>query len=148
VVVDGIARILVEALDEFRAKVSRSNADIVPSTAGSAGHRKQLPNDMERDPKQDRLIVDRPSMGGPSSQRLPVFLSGSADVGIIDEGEGDGFDGLNLDQTITDAVPTAGLHLGSLPESERDRYVTGQHGGSKLAAELHDLTLRACPCRS
>jgi hypothetical protein len=37
---------------------------------------------------------------------------------------------------------TTNLDLGTLPQSKRNRYVTGQYGGTKLPAELHGCTLR------
>jgi hypothetical protein len=37
---------------------------------------------------EHRLVVDRPGMGGASSQGLPVGLAGPADVLVVDEREG------------------------------------------------------------
>ncbi len=92
---------------------------------------------MEFDPIDQGVIVDRPGMSGPSSKGCEVRLACSADVGVIDEREGDQFDRIDLDFTVTDPVATAGLHLQPTPQPERHGDVTGQHACTQFLAELH-----------
>jgi hypothetical protein len=95
---------------------------------------------MELDPVNECFIVDGPSMGGPSSERLEVCFASSADVGVVDGKEGDEFDRVHLDLAITHAVATARFHFRPLPQPERHRYGTRQHLGAQFPAELHGLT--------
>ena len=81
--------------------------------------------------------MDRPSMGGPSSERFEVCFASSADVGAVDGREGDQFDRLDLDLAGTHSVETARFHLRLPPQPERHRYVTRQHVRTQFPAELH-----------
>jgi len=86
--------------------------------------------------------VDGPSVSGPSSERFEVCFASSADIGVVDGGEGDQFDRVNLDLAVAHAVVTAMSHLRPPPQPERHRDVTRQHVRTQLPAELHELTLR------
>jgi hypothetical protein len=96
---------------------------------------------MEFDPIEHGLVVDGPSVGSPSLEGFEVRFAGTEEVGVVDEGEGNQFDRVDLDLPTSDAVPAARLHLGSLPQAERHRDVTRQHGCSKFSAELHPQSL-------
>ncbi len=70
---------------------------------------------MELDPIEQRVIVDRPGVGGPAAEGLAVQLSRTGHVLGVYRREGDEVDGVDLDVDITDRVATTGLHLRSAP---------------------------------
>ena len=62
---------------------------------------------------------------------------------MLNEGEGNQFDRVDLNLAIAHAIPTANLYLGPLPKAERDRDVARQNRGAKFPTENHDLSVRA-----
>jgi hypothetical protein len=88
------------------------------------------------------LVLNGSSMGSPVSERFEVRFARSADIDLVDGGEGDQFDGVNFDLALGNTVTTALFHFWPFPQPERHGDVTGQHMGPQLPAELHDATLR------
>lgn len=84
-------------------------------------------SDVELNPVDESVIVNGSRMDSPPSQRFEICLAGLANICIVDEGEGDKIDGVNLNLTIAHSVPTASLHLGTLPQTERDGDHARQH---------------------
>ena len=89
------------------------------------------------DPVDERVLVDRPGVCGALAQRLAVGLTGSPDVTSGDRRERDELDRVDLNFTQTNAVTTARLDPGPLPESDRQRDVSGEDVVAQLAAEVH-----------
>ena len=115
---------------EGRAAASRRY--LWPSHCSVSGaHRMKL------DSIDERVLVDRPSVCGALAQRLAVGLACSSDVPRRDRRERDKLDRVDLDLTEADPVAAALLDLRPLPQSDRQRYVSGQNVVSQLAAELH-----------
>ena len=85
----------------------------------------------------ERVLLDRPGVRGALAQRLAVGLAGSSDVLPGDRRERDKLNGVNLDLTEADPVATALLDPWLLPQSDRERDVSGQNVAAQLAAELH-----------
>ena len=92
---------------------------------------------MELNSIDERVLVDRPGVRGALAQRLAVGLAGSSDVLPGDRRERDKLDGVDFDLTEADLVAAAPLDPWSLPQSNRERDVSGQHVVAQLAAELH-----------
>ena len=82
-----------------------------------------------------------PAWAARAPEGFEVRLAGADEVGLVDEGERDQFDRVDLDAAVTHAVATTGLHLRPPPESEGHGDLTGQDLGTKLSAELHRFTL-------
>jgi hypothetical protein len=101
-----------------------------------------LSSDVKLDPIDKRVIADGTGMSCPSSKGFKVSFARTPNVGLIDGREGDQFDRVHFDLTVVHTVPTTRLYLGSPPQPERQRYVTGQYIRSKLRAELHEHNLR------
>jgi len=70
-------------------------------------------------------------------QPLAVGLARSSDVLTADRRERDELDGVDLDLTGADTVAAALLDPRPLPQSDRERDVSGQDVVAQLAAELH-----------
>ena len=81
---------------------------------------------MELDSIHERVLVDRPGVGGALAQGLAVGLAGSSHVRPGDRRERDKLDGVDLDLTGTDPVAAALLDPWPLPQSDRERDVSGQ----------------------
>ena len=84
-----------------------------------------------------RVLLNRPGVRGALSQRLAVGLAGSSDVLPGDRRERDKLNRVDLDLTKANPVATALLDLWPLPQSDRERDVSGQNVAAQLAAELH-----------
>ena len=97
---------------------------------------------MELDPVQERVITDGAGVSGSPAQGLEVSLAGAPQIEILDGGEGDELDRVDLDLPGSDAVAATGFHLRPAPQPERDRDEPGQHVLAQLLAELHEQTLR------
>jgi len=96
---------------------------------------------VELDSVDERILVDRPGVRGALTQCLAVRLTGSSDVLPGYRRERNQLDAVDLDLTGADAVAAALLDPRSLPQSDRERDVPGQHIVAQLAAELHARTL-------
>jgi hypothetical protein len=92
---------------------------------------------MELDPVDERVVINRPGVRSATAERLAVGLAGSPDVLIGDRREREKFDRVDLDLTQPDAVTAALLDLRPLPQSDRERDLSGQDFVAQLAAELH-----------
>jgi hypothetical protein len=68
---------------------------------------------VELHPVEQRVVADRPGVGGPGAQRLQIGLAGAAHVGRGDRRERQQLDGVDLDLPAADPVAAARLHLGS-----------------------------------
>jgi hypothetical protein len=66
-----------------------------------------------------------------------VGFARSSDVLVCDRRERNKLDGIDLDLTRADAVAAALLDPRPLPQSDRERDVSGQNVAAQLAAELH-----------
>jgi GNAT superfamily N-acetyltransferase len=97
---------------------------------------------MEFDSVDEGSVVNWPCMGGSSSERFEVRFARPADVGVVDDGERDQLDRVDLDLAVTNAIVAPGFYLRPPPQPERHRDVSGQHVGTKFPAELHGFTLR------
>jgi hypothetical protein len=99
---------------------------------------------VELHPVQQRAVVDRARVRGAAPQRLPVRFPGAPHVGVSDVGERDELDGVHLDQARArpHRVPATGLDLGSFPQPERHRDLSGQHVLAQLLTEEHAPRLR------
>ena len=71
------------------------------------------------------------------AQRLAVGFARSSDVLPSDRRERDKLDGVDLDLTGADPLAAALLDPRPLPQSNRERDVSGQNVAAQLAAELH-----------
>ena len=71
------------------------------------------------------------------TQRLTVGLADPSDVLAGDRRERDKLDVVDLDLTGADPVAAALLDPWLLPQSDRERDVSGQDVVAQLAAELH-----------
>ena len=92
---------------------------------------------MELNSIDERVLVDRSGVRGALTQRLAVELTGSSDVVPGDCSERDKLDGVDLDLTGADSLTAALLYPWPLPQSHRERNVSGQDVVAQLAAELH-----------
>jgi hypothetical protein len=84
-------------------------------------------DDVKLDPVDGRIIVNGTGMSRPSAEGLEVFLAAASQIRVIDGGERDQFDRVNLDLPSFDAIPAPGLHLRPPPQAKRDRDPSGQH---------------------
>ena len=82
---------------------------------------------VELDPENERVITDRTRVGGSQAEGLKVGLAGSSQVSVVDGGERDQLNRVDLDLAFGHAVAAAGLHLRSAPQPERDCDLAGQH---------------------
>jgi hypothetical protein len=85
----------------------------------------------------ERVLVDRPSVRCAAAQRLAVGFARSSDVLAGDRREGHELEGVDLDLTGADPLAAALLDPRPLPQSNRERDVSGQNVAAQLAAELH-----------
>ncbi|MGO9971324.1 MAG: hypothetical protein ACLP01_00540 [Solirubrobacteraceae bacterium] len=92
---------------------------------------------MELDSVNERVLVDRPGVRGALAQRLAVGLAGSSDVLRGDSRERDKLNGVDLNLTGADPVAAALLDPWPLPQSNRERDVSGQDVVAQLTAEIH-----------
>ena len=92
---------------------------------------------MKLDSIDERVLVDRPGVGGALAQFLAVELACSLHVLRADRRERDKLDGIDLDLTRADTVAAALPHPRLLPQSDRERDIPGQDVVAQLAAELH-----------
>jgi hypothetical protein len=97
---------------------------------------------MELDPVKERVVTDGTGVSGSPAEGLEVSLAGAPQIEILDGGEGNELDRLDLDLPGSDAVAATGFHLRPAPQPERDRDEPGQHVFAQLLAELHEQTLR------
>ena len=81
---------------------------------------------VELDPVDERVLVYRPGVRGALAQRLAVGLAGSSDVLRRDPREGDKFDRVDFNLTEADPVAAARLDPWPLPQSDRERDVSGK----------------------
>jgi len=86
-----------------------------------------LSDDVELDPVEKSLVTDRPGVGSPLAEGFEIDFAGAPHVGVVDGGEGDQLDRVDLDPTPGDAVAAASLYLGTAPQPERDGDLAGQH---------------------
>jgi len=99
--------------------------------------------DVGLDPVDERVVVNGTRVSRSSAKGLEVCLAGASQVRVIDGGERDQFDRVNLNLPSFDAITAPGLHLWSPPQADRDRDLTGQHVRAQLLAELHESKLAA-----
>jgi hypothetical protein len=92
---------------------------------------------MELNAINERVFVDRPSVRCAPAQRLTVGFARSSDVLAADRRERDNLDRVDLDLTGADPVTAASLDPRPLPQSDRERDISGQNVAAQLAAELH-----------
>jgi hypothetical protein len=92
---------------------------------------------MELDPVDERVLVNRTGVRGTPAQRLAVDLAGSSDVLPRDRRERDKLDRVDLNLTEADPVAAALLDPRPLPQSDRQRDVSGQDVVAQFAAEFH-----------
>jgi hypothetical protein len=83
------------------------------------------------------VVVDRTGVRGAPAQRLAVGFARSSDVLAGDRREVDKLDRVDLDLTVADPVAAAPFDPWLLPQSHRERDVSGQNVVAQLAAELH-----------
>jgi hypothetical protein len=74
-----------------------------------------LPSNMKLDPVDKRFIVDGTRMSGPPSKGFKICFASTANVGLVDGGEGDQFDGVHLNLAVAHNVPTTRFHLRPAP---------------------------------
>ena len=73
-----------------RCRMCSSSSGVAARSAW--GHRRRsrlLPDHVERNPVEQRVVGDRPGVGGACTQGLAVVLTGPADVGVGDASERD-----------------------------------------------------------
>ena len=92
---------------------------------------------MKLDSINERVLINRPCVGGAPAQRLSVRLTGPPHVGRGDRRKRDELDRVDLDLTEANRVSAALPDAWALPQSDRDRDVSRQHVAAQLAAELH-----------
>jgi hypothetical protein len=96
-----------------------------------------LPDHVERNPVQERVLVDGAGMGGPGAQGFAVVLTGPPDVGGADVREAHHVNAVDLNGDGPDLVPPAHLGLAAAPQTEGHRDVTSRDVVAELLAELH-----------
>lgn len=101
----------------------------------------RLLDDVELDPIEQRVVLDRAGVSGAAARGLAVGFPGTSQVRLVDRGERNQFDRIDLDLSEPDPIPAASLDLRFAPQPERDRHIAGQHVCSQLPAELHGAML-------
>lgn len=94
---------------------------------GPVNAQKPLFDDVELNPVEKSVVADRPGVSSSPTEGFEVGFAGETHVGLVDGGERDEFDRVDLDLTVRDAIAATGLHLGPLPQPERDGDPSGQH---------------------
>jgi hypothetical protein len=89
----------------------------------TAANSRLLPDHVERNPVEKRVVGDRTCVGGPCAQAFAVVLTGPAHVGVRDASERDLLHAVDRDLAPADAVVPTDLHLGSAPQPESHRDV-------------------------
>ncbi len=84
-----------------------------------------------------RVFVDGPGVRGPLAQGLAIRLAGSSDVLFGDCRKRDLLDRVDLDLAEADRVAATLLDPWPLPQSNRERDLSGEDVAAQLAAELH-----------
>ena len=107
----------------------------------TARQKNVLTDNMKLDPVEECFIADGSSMGGSLSKRFKIRFAGACDIGVVNGGEGDEFDQVNLNLAVIHAVPTASFDLRPPPQAEGHRDIASQHMGTQFPAELHRMTL-------
>jgi hypothetical protein len=96
---------------------------------------------VELDPVQQGVGTDGTRVSGSSAKGLGIGFPGESQVRLVDRGERDQLDRVDLDLTGADPIAATGLDFRSLPQPERHRDVAGQDVGAQFLAELHRTTL-------
>ena len=101
---------------------------------------------VELDPVHEGAVVDGPGVGGSPAEGFEVCFPGAADIVLVDRGEGNQFDRLDLDPAQSDWVTAPRQHFPLAPEPERDGDLARQDVLAQLFAELHlaDSTSQLC----
>ena len=79
----------------------------------------RLRHDVELDPVEEGVVVDRPGVGGAPAERFSVEFTGPPYVGLRHTRERHQLDRVDLDGDRPDSISAADLDLRSLPEPER-----------------------------
>ena len=122
----------------LRARVIWPSPDRGASRA--VGH---LFDDVEFDAVHERVVSNGTCVGRSSTEGLEVCLAGASEVRVVDGGERNQFDRVNLNLPGFDSITATGLHLRPPPQAKRDRDLPGQYIWAQLPAELHETTLAA-----
>lgn len=107
---------------------------IRPAGRGPCGW---LLDGVELDPVQQGAVVDGPGVGGSPAEGLEVCFPGAADIVLVDRGEGNQLDRVDLDPAQSDRVTAPRRHFRPTPEPERDSDLARQDVLTQLFAELH-----------
>jgi S-adenosylmethionine:diacylglycerol 3-amino-3-carboxypropyl transferase len=99
-------------------------------------------HDVEVNPIDESVLVDRPGVSGAPAQRVAVGLAGSSDVLPDDRRERDELDGVDLNLTRADPVAAALPDLRPLPQSDRERDVLARTSlrRTRLNSTLRDAS--------
>ena len=124
----------------------RGGYGIGPAGRGPCGW---LLDGVELDPVEQGALVDGPGVGGSPAEGLEVCLPGAADIVLVDRGEGNQFDRVDLNPAQSDRVTAPQGHFRPAPEPERDSDLARQDVLTQLFAELHlaDSTSQLCGLR-
>src|SRR5215469_16591894 len=105
-----------------------------------------LVDGVELDPVQGGVVGDGPGVRGSPAEGFEVCFPGAADIVLIDRGEGNQLDRVDLDPARSDSVTPPRRDLPALPQPERDSDLARQDILAQLFAELHlaDSTSQLC----
>src|SRR5437773_236147 len=117
-----------------RAGPCQAHLRIGPAARGAC---RWLVDGVELDPVEEGAVIDGPGVGGSPAEGFEVCFSGAADIVLVDRGEGNQFDRVDLDPARPDSVTAPRQHLPPAPEPERDRDLARQDVLTQFSAELH-----------
>lgn len=80
-----------------------------------------MPDHVELDSIQDRVMADGSSVSRTTAERLPVMFTGSSHICSADGVERNEVDGVDLNVAVAHRVYAADSHLRPLPKAKRDR---------------------------
>lgn len=80
---------------------------------------------VELDPVEQCVVPDGTGVSGSAAQRFEVGFTSAKQLGLVDRGERNELDRIYFDLSAPDPIAATDLDLGSAPQPERDRHVTG-----------------------
>ena len=92
---------------------------------------------MELHTPHERVVGDRAVVSRALSQRLTIGLTRAAHIHVIDRGEGQLLDGIDLDKTAAHGIPPAHPDLVARPQPHRHGDLASQDTLAQLWTELN-----------
>lgn len=85
--------------------------------------------------------MDGSGVSSSAAQGLQVGFAGASQVRLVDRGERDEFDRIDLDLSRPNSISPTSLDFRLAPQPKRERDLTGQHVWAQLPAEFHRTSL-------